>query len=75
MFECPAQGCLNQQGTGEAKRKPFFFISEGKYPTKRGLSQRWLHSIGTGHIVHNFTFGRHKVVCVDHFPGIASRRT
>lgn len=67
MPECQAYGCLNRQGTGEAKGKRFFVIPDGKNPTKRNLAQRWLHNIGTGHTVDNFTFGRHKVVCADHF--------
>ncbi|KAJ8045451.1 hypothetical protein HOLleu_08464 [Holothuria leucospilota] len=59
---------------GEVKGKRSFVITDGRNPTKRDLSQRWLHDIGTGHTVDNLTFRRHKVMCFDHFPGTALRR-
>ena len=68
MPECQAYGCLNKRGEGNSKGKSFFVIPDGrKYPEKRELSQQWLHNIGTGHTVEKFSFGKHKLVCEDHF--------
>ncbi|PIK34452.1 hypothetical protein BSL78_28729 [Apostichopus japonicus] len=68
MPECQAYGCTNRHGAGKSKGKRFFVIPDGKTdPEKRELSQKWLHQIGTGHTVDNFTFHKYKVVCEDHF--------
>ncbi|KAJ8049969.1 hypothetical protein HOLleu_02957 [Holothuria leucospilota] len=69
MPECQAYGCVNRRGEeGAGKGKRYFVIPDGKKnPEKRELSQRWLNNIGTGHSVEKFTFGKHKVVCEDHF--------
>ncbi|PIK43235.1 hypothetical protein BSL78_19926 [Apostichopus japonicus] len=68
MPECQAYGCTNRHGAGKSKGKRFLVIPDGKTdPEKRELSQKWLHQIGTGHTVDNFTFHKYKVVCEDHF--------
>ncbi|PIK42841.1 hypothetical protein BSL78_20311 [Apostichopus japonicus] len=67
MPQC--QGCLNRRGEeGAGKGKRYYVIPDGKrFPEKRELAQKWLHNLGRGHTVDKFTFGKHKVVCEDHF--------
>ena len=69
MPECQAFGCVNRRGEeGAGKGKRYYVIPDGKrFPEKRELSQKWLNNIGTGHTVNKFTFGKHKVVCENHF--------
>ncbi|XP_071852268.1 uncharacterized protein [Apostichopus japonicus] len=70
MPQC--QGCLNRRGEeGAGKGKRYYVIPDGKrFPEKRELAQKWLHNLGRGHTVDKFNFGKHKVVCEDHFlPG------
>ena len=41
------------------------FPNANKFSAKRELAMKWLHNIGTGHIVDKFNFNQ-KMVCQEH---------
>ena len=64
---------MNKAGEGASNGKKIFQITNAtKFPAKRELPIKWLHTIGgwgfieTGHNVDRLIFNR-KIVCEDHF--------
>ncbi len=48
-------------------RQTFLLRTETLTPARKGVAKQWLDSIGTGHTLKIFPFGRNSVVCEDHF--------
>ncbi|XP_056282804.1 THAP domain-containing protein 1-like [Pseudoliparis swirei] len=65
MAQCKAFGCLNNKRTHKTKK--FFCVPKPITEEKKVLAKKWLHNLGTGHILKTFTFSRNSVVCEDHF--------
>ena len=68
----PLYGCINKAGEVALKGEKIFQITIAmKFPAKRELPIKWLHTIGTcnnaDRLIHNDRIFNRKIICEDHF--------